>query len=79
MARPPSLLLVANATMANNELTAKRAQDSMSMVAMVLYNPPIPAQDPVAARTDLPCRTSRRTIIRVRKTLSETGIEKYGI
>ena len=57
----------------------KRAQDSMSVVETVLYNPVIPAADPVAARMFLPCRTSRTTIIRVRRTLSETEIERYGI
>ena len=69
-------ILAANDPTTNNEFTAKRAQDSMNMVAMVLYNPPIPVQDPVATRTALPCRTSRRTIIRVRVTLSDTEIEK---
>ena len=60
------------------EVTAKMAEDSMSMVAMVLYNPLIPAEDPVAARTFLPCRTSRMTIMRVRRTLSEPDNERYG-
>ena len=63
--------------MYNSEVTAKRADDSMSMVAMVLYNSLIPAGDPVAARTFLPCRTSWTTIMRVRRVLSETEIEKY--
>ena len=65
--------------MTNNEFTAKMAEDSMSMVAIVLYNPLIPAGDPVAARTLLPCRMSRPTIMRVRITLSESEIEMYGI
>ena len=64
--------------MTNNELTAKRAEDSMSMVAIVLYNPLIPTGDPVAARTSLPWRTSRTTIMRVRRMLSESEIEMYG-
>jgi len=67
-----------NAT-TTNELMANRAQDSMSMVEIALYNPLIPTWDPVAARMFLPCRTSRMTIIRVRRTLSETEIERYGI
>ena len=50
----------------------------MSMVAMVLYNPAIPARDPVVARMFLPCSTSRVTIMRVRRTLSETEIERCG-
>ena len=37
----------------------EKREDSMSMVAMVLYNPPNPAGDPVAARTFLACRVSR--------------------
>jgi len=64
--------------MTNTELTAKRADDSMSMVAMVLYSPLIPTGDPVAARTFLPCRTSRTTIMRVRRMLSDNEIEMYG-
>ena len=67
--------LVAIGPMTNNALTAKRAEDSMSMVAIVLYNPLIPAEDPVAMRTFLPCRMSRMTIMRVRRMLSEREIE----
>jgi len=50
----------------------------MSMVETALYSPLIPAADPVAARMFLPCRASRTTIIRVRRMLSETEIERYG-
>ena len=49
----------------------------MNMVAMALYNPLIPAAEPAATRTFLLCRMSRMTIIRVRRTLSETEIERY--
>ena len=63
--------------MANNELTLSMAEDSISMVVIVLYNPPIPAVDPVAARTFLPYRTSRTVIMRVRRMLSESEIERY--
>ena len=69
--------LRAHSMMANSEFTAKRAEDSMSMVAMDLYNPPIPAGDPVAAQIFPPRMTSRTTIIRVRRTLSESEIERY--
>ena len=67
-----------NAATTTNEFTVNRAQDSMSMVEIALYNPLIPTGDPVAARMFLPCRTSRMTIVRVRRTLSETEIEMYG-
>ena len=50
----------------------------MNIVAMIPYNPPIPARDPVAARTFLPYRTSRMTIMRVRRALSETVTERCG-
>ena len=73
-----AVLLVAHVPMTTNELTAKRAEDSMSMVAMATYNPPNPAKDPVAARKFLPCRTSRTTIMKVSRTLSESEIEIYG-
>ena len=76
MDRPPAVgFLEAIDPMVNNELVAKRAQDSISMVAIVLYNVLIPARAPVAVRMFLLCRTSRRTIMRVRVTLSETEIE----
>ena len=65
--------------MTNNTLKAKRAEDSMSMVAMVLYNPLIPAGRPVTVRTFLPHRTSRMTIMRVRRTLSESEIDIHTI
>ena len=61
----------------NNELTAYRAEDSMSMVTMTLYNPLIPLF-PVEVRTFLVWRMSRMTIMRVRRTLSDSAIEKYG-
>ena len=61
----------------DNELTAQRAQDSTSMVTTALHNPPIPAI-PMAARVLLACRMSRMIIMRVRRTLSEREIEKYG-
>ena len=61
----------------NNELTAYRAEDSMSMVTMTLYNPLIPLS-PVEVRMFLVWRMSRMTIMRVRRTLSDSAIEKYG-
>jgi len=63
--------------MTSNELTAYRAEDSMTMVAIVLYNPPSPVEDPVAARTFLPRRMSPTAIIMVRRTLSESDIENH--
>ena len=45
---------------------------------MALYNPLIPTGAPMAERMFLLCRASRMTIIRVRRTLSEIEIEKYG-
>ena len=48
------------------------------MVMIVLYNLLIPVGDPTAARMYLSCRTSRMTIMRVRRTLSETEIERFG-
>ena len=68
-------LETAHGTMSNNELTAKRAQDSMSIVAMALYNLPSPDGDPGTANIFLPHRTSRMTIMRVRMMLSESEIE----
>ena len=50
----------------------------MSMVATVLYNLLVPVEYPKAARMFLSCRTSRMTIMRVRRTLSETETERYG-
>ena len=50
----------------------------MSMVATATYNPLIPYGDPVAVRTLLLLRKSRRTITKVRRTLSETEIEIHG-
>jgi len=44
-----------------------------------LYNPPSPLSDPMAAPTFLLCRMSRMAIMRVRRTLSEIEIERYGI
>ena len=61
----------------NNEFTAYRAEDSMSMVTMTLYNPPIPVP-PMEARMSLAWSISRMTIMRVRRTLSDNEIEKYG-
>jgi len=69
----------ARAPTTNIELTVKRAQDSINMVETVLCNLLIPARDPVAMRTFLACRMSRMTIIRVRRTLSETETERYAI
>jgi len=43
-------IYAARAPTTNNELVEKRAQDSMSMVETVLYNPLIPARDPVVVR-----------------------------
>ena len=64
--------------MSNNELVAYSAEDSMSMVAMVLYNLLILGGDPIIAQIFLSCRTSRMTIIRVRRMLSETEVERLG-
>ena len=64
--------------MANNELTVKRAEDSTSVVAMDLYKPLLPAGDPMAARTFLRHRTSRTTIMAVRRMLSESVIKYHG-
>jgi len=50
----------------------------MSMVTMVLHNLLVPVGDPMAARTALSCRMSRMTIMRVRRTLSDTEIERCG-
>ena len=50
----------------------------MSMVTIVLYNLLIPVGDPMAARTFLSCRTSRMTIMRVRRTLTKTETERCG-
>ena len=71
-------LLAANIPMTNNELTAKMAEDSMSMVTMVLYNPLIPVGASVVARMLLLRRMSRTIIMRVSRTLSESEIERYG-
>ena len=60
--------------MTNNELTAKIAQDSTSMVTTALYNPQIPVI-PRAVRVFLVCTVSRMTIMRVRRMLSESEIE----
>ena len=67
----------ARAPMTKDEFKVKMAQDSMRMMETVLYNPLIPARDPVAARMVLPCRESWTTIIMVRRTLSETESERY--
>jgi len=72
-----SALLAINGPMTNNELTAKRAEDSMSMVATVLYKPLNPVADFVAARTFLLRMMSRTTIMRVRRMLSESVTEWY--
>ena len=44
-----------------------------------LYRPPIPARAVAGVRVLLLCRISRMMIMRVRRTLSEIEIEKYGI
>ena len=72
-----SALLAINGPMTNNELTANRAEDSMSMVATVLYNPPNPVADFVAARTFLLRMMSRTTIMKVSRILSERVTEWY--
>ena len=53
-------LATAHDAMGNNELTAKRAQESINMVATVLYNLPSPDGDPGAAEIFLLRRTSLR-------------------
>ena len=73
-----AVLLAAHVPITSSELTAKRAEDSMSMVAMDLYNLPTPVGVPIAARTLLPYRTSWTTIIKVRRMLSESEIEMNG-
>ena len=45
---------------------------------MVLHNLLVPVGDPMTARTALSCRISRVTIMRVRRTLSDTEIERCG-
>ena len=72
----PTLLPAAHSPISNNAFTEKRAEDSMNMVAMILYNLLVSDGDPVAVRSVLPCRTSRVTIIRVRRMLSETEIDR---
>ena len=67
-----------NSPRSNNEVTELMAQDSMNMVAMALHNLPLPIP-PMAVRTPLACRISRMTIMRVRRTLSESETEKYGM
>ena len=69
-------MLAIHVATASNELTAKRAEDSMSIVAIDLYNPVTPAENPIAARTFLTCRESRTTIMRVRRRLRESEIER---
>ena len=76
---PAASLLVTHSPISTNEFAAYSAQDSMSMVATAMYNPLIPDGEPVAARTFLLPRKSRRTIMRVRRTLSETATEIHGI
>jgi len=49
------------------------------MVTVVLYHPPTPSGHPMATRMFLLCRASRPTIMRVRRTLSDIEIERYGI
>ena len=68
---------VLHGPMNNTEFTAYRAHDSTSMVMIALHNPPIPAI-PMALRMVLACKMSRITIMRVRRTLSDSEIEKYG-
>ena len=54
------------------------AEDSMSMVTMALYNPVAPEGASMAVRIFLLCKTSRITIMSVRRMLSEREMEKYG-
>ena len=67
-----------NSPRTNTEVTALIGQDPTKMVTMAVHNPPLPIP-PMAVRTPLACRVSRMTIIRVRRTLSESEIEKYGM
>ena len=78
MKRSATWLPVARGPINNNEFKAYSAEDSTSIVIMTLYNSPIPPGLPMAARMFLQCRRSRMTIMRVRRTLSETEVEKYG-
>ena len=48
------------------------------MVTIALYDLLLPAVAPMALRIFLICRISRTTMMSVRRTLSETEIEKYG-
>ena len=50
----------------------------MSIVTMDLHKPLIPGGAPTAMRMFLLCRTSRVTIMSVRRMLRATEIEKYG-
>ena len=50
----------------------------MNIVTLALYNPPL-SVPPMTVRTFLAYRMSLMTIMRVRRTLSESEIEKYGI
>ena len=49
------------------------------MVMTESYNPCALVESPKAFRTFLRCEMSRVTIMRVRRTLSATEIEKYGM
>jgi len=60
-----------------SEFTVYNAEDSMSIVMVALYNPILPAA-PLVERMFLLCSTRRVTIMTVRRTLSETEIERYG-
>ena len=54
------------------------AEDSIRMATILLYNLLGLTRGPMACRMLLLCRTSRATMMSVRRTLSETEIEKYG-
>ena len=72
-------LSAAHSPIANSELTLKRADDSIRVMVIDLYNPPIPAGVPVAARMFLRHKTSWTIIMKVRRRLSESVIEKYAM
>jgi len=73
-----TVLSTVHEMMTNNEAAAaKRAEDSTGMVGVVVYNPLIPAGNPMATQMFLPCRMGRTTIMSVRRMLSEIEIDMY--
>ena len=54
------------------------AEDSTSMLTVVLYNSPAPDEAPMAFRIFLLCRVSRVTSMVVRRQLRKVETAKYG-